>query len=260
MSYELETIEAGEARLPLYHFGPGTSSMDVLWDLIERGECPVWGATLMERQSGGRGRMGRVWQSPAGHVYGALRLPPEPPFDGPGASLALSVILALALNEYGWPVGLKWPNDLILEGAKVGGLLLESRREALIAGIGFNLVAPPEGDWRQTRASGAPPPGALPWTEGPKALWPGLVKKAFLLYNEKFEGQDIRELIPEAEKLLLWRNQTVKVERPAAEPLAPESGLTARITGLGPEGQLLLTSPAGSYQLWSGTLTLAEAR
>ena len=258
MNYEVETVEAGEYRLPVHHFGPGTSSMDVLWELIEAGECPVWGTTLMERQSAGRGRMGRSWQSPPGHVYGALRLPTEPPFDGPGASLALSVLLALALNEYGFPAGLKWPNDLILAEAKVGGLLLESRKDALIAGIGFNLGSPPEGDWLKERAAGAPPPGAIDWDGGPKALWAGLVKNAFLLYNKKFGSRSISHLLPEAERLLLWRGRTVKVDRPASEPLAPESGLTGRIVGLGPEGQLFLTTSAGSYQVWSGTLLLVE--
>ncbi|MDR1046113.1 MAG: biotin--acetyl-CoA-carboxylase ligase [Candidatus Adiutrix sp.] len=243
-------------RPPFFRLGPGTSSLDAAWELIDRGRLPVWGSLLMASQSAGRGRLGRAWQSPAGHVYGALRLPTAPPFNGPGASPALAYLLAEALADFGWNLAVKWPNDLIFEGRKVGGLLLEARREALVAGLGLNLLAPPAGDWQLARDPGAPPPGALPFPGEPEALWRPLVKSVLLGYNKKFAASGLEALIPLIETRLCWRGRQVRVERPAAEPPAPENGLAGRLAGLGPEGQLILEAREGRYQLWSGTLSL----
>ncbi|UQZ88706.1 biotin--[acetyl-CoA-carboxylase] ligase [Deltaproteobacteria bacterium Smac51] len=245
--------------VPLYVRGRDTSSIDVAWKFLAESRLPVWGSVLLESQTAGRGRMGRQWQSPAGHIYAALRLPAGPPFDGPGASLALAFFLLQALNDFGWQFELKWSNDLIFEGGKVGGILIESRGRDLIAGVGFNLTAPPEGDWRLERDPGAPPPSALPYAEGPVKLWSALVKQVILLYNEKFEGVTMREVASMAEKFLLWRGRKVRVERPASDPPAPETGLHGRISGLGPDGQLLLDNLSGRFSLWSGTVLLDEA-
>ncbi len=252
------TLEMEQASRPLFVYGPATSSLDLAWDLIAQGRLPVWGAVLAASQNAGRGRMGRVWQSPAGHVYGALRLPPAPPFDGPGASLALALFLARGLADFGWPIALKWPNDLIFEGGKTGGILLESKKSALVAGVGLNLGAPPAGDWRQARDPGAPAPSALPFSAGPEALWAALVKKIFLLYNARHGNLAIADLAAEAEKILHWRGRMVTVDRPASVPSAPDAGLSGRIVGLGPEGHLRLANADGEYQLWSGTLSLAD--
>lgn len=253
---ETLTIRAGEITAPLWVCGPGSSSLDVGWEFLDNGELPVWGSVLMERQSAGRGRMGRVWHSPAGHIYGALRLPTSAPFDGPGASLALAFFMALALDGMGWNLLIKWPNDLIYKGGKVGGLLLESRARGLLAGVGLNLGQAPRGDWVGGREAGSPPPAALPFDGGPAKLWPLLVKELILLYNEKFRGRALTALIPELEKRLCWLGRLVAVDRPASEPLAPEAGLTGQIIGLDSDGQLLLNNVSGLYRLWSGTVRL----
>jgi len=242
--------------VPLFLCGPCSSSIDVAWDLVERGELPLLGSVLAESQTGGRGRMGRVWQSPPGHVYGAMRLPLEAPFDGPGASLALALILAEAFRDFGWKMMIKWPNDLIFNGGKVGGMLLESRKDNLVAGIGFNLMSPPEGDWRKEREPGAPQPSALPFAGSPETLWAALVKRFILLYKKKFRGRTMAELIPQAEKIMFWLGRTVVVDRPSSTPPAPESGLVGRIMGLGPDGHLRLANSDGNYSLWSGTVFL----
>ena len=259
MSGEVKKIAAVKAAgesFPLFFFGPGSSSIDAAWGLIAQNRLPAWGAVLMESQSGGRGRMGRVWQSPPGNIYGALRLPSGQLFTSPGASLALALMLSEALASFGWQMRIKWPNDLIFEDGKTGGLLLESRGQDLVAGIGLNLGAPPAGGWQKERDPGAPKPGALPFFQGPETLWPGVVKELVLLYNKKFGTWTMAELAREAEKILLWRGRSVRVERPASDPPAPDGGLSGLITGLGPEGQLRLAGPDGEYYLWSGTLYL----
>lgn len=259
-------LEAGGQSYPLFVCGPGTSSLDAAWEFIDEGSLPVWGAVLMESQSGGRGRMGRAWQSPPGHVYGALRLPEEPPFDGPGASLALACFLMNGLREMGAAVRIKWPNDLIYETedlnpqagreGKTGGILLESKSKGLIAGVGLNLMAPPEGDWIARRESGAPRPGALPFSQGPLAVWSELVRKVIISYNKGLGLWSISRVAAEAEKFLFWLERPVRVITPASEPPAPPSGLSGRIIGLAPDGCLRLRNESGLYKLWSGTVCL----
>ena len=259
----LETIAITSADhnfsdVPLINCGPGSSSMDAAWELMADGKLPLWGAVLMERQSAGRGRMGRVWQSPTGHIYGALNLPLSQPFNGPGASLALALMIAETLDSFGWPTLIKWPNDIIYNGGKTGGILLESKAHGLVAGVGLNLKEAPAGPWQAEREPGAPPPAALPFAGAPIELWASLVKKLILLYSAKFSELAMRQIVPLAEKRLLWLGRNVRVERPAADPPAPAPGLSGRLTGLGPEGQLRLTNQGVDYNLWSGTLFLLE--
>lgn len=115
---------------------------------------PEW--VLALSQTAGRGRRGRVWSMPAGNFAASLILRPE----GPADRIALrSFTAALALRDalvaVGCPagaLGLKWPNDVLLHGGKLAGILLESLGDGkggvvhLIIGVGVNLAAVPEAD------------------------------------------------------------------------------------------------------------------
>lgn len=99
-----------------------------------------------ERQTGGKGRQGRPWDSPPGNLYAStlIRLRPADP---PAATLAL--VAAVALEEavrVFLPSGatIKWPNDLLISGAKLSGILLERAGDAIILGIGVNLAHHPD--------------------------------------------------------------------------------------------------------------------
>jgi hypothetical protein len=84
---------------------------------------------VTECQTAGRGRRGRQWQSPfAANLYFSIRFPVSGGFAALGGlSLAVGVAVAQALQELDpqLPVTLKWPNDLLINGAKVGGVLIE---------------------------------------------------------------------------------------------------------------------------------------
>lgn len=105
-----------------------------------------------ERQTSGRGRQGRVWTSPEGNLY-ASTLVRLRAIDPQAATLAL--VAAIALEEVvraylpSSPrarVGtmIKWPNDLLLDGAKLSGILLERADDAVVIGTGVNLAHHPE--------------------------------------------------------------------------------------------------------------------
>jgi len=143
---------------PLYITGPSSSSLDVAKSLLLHGLFPEWSSVLCLSQSAGRGQMRREWASPAGNIYAALRLPSIGPFATFAAAPAIGGLVAEALHKEGFPVLLKWPNDLLqpsknlipgiipgrTECHKVGGILLEERLGALIAGIGLNITSAPK--------------------------------------------------------------------------------------------------------------------
>jgi BirA family biotin operon repressor/biotin-[acetyl-CoA-carboxylase] ligase len=132
-------------------------ALDVAWDidstnaeLLRRPATSRVQALLAERQSAGRGRRGRSWASPlAAHLYLSL----QRRFDGgiaalAGLSIAVGVAAAEALRGLGFAtVGLKWPNDLVTEGRKLGGVLIEFGGEdagvvRAVIGIGINVRMP----------------------------------------------------------------------------------------------------------------------
>ncbi len=113
---------------------------------------PVW--ITADRQSAGRGRRGRVWESPTGNLAATLLLRPE---KSPGEAAQLSFVAALAASDmvqsfaHSARVAVKWPNDVLADGRKIAGILLESasggsgRLEGLAVGVGVNLAHHPEG-------------------------------------------------------------------------------------------------------------------
>ncbi len=136
----------------------GVATLEVKWSLdstnsaLLRRDPPACGVAVLlaERQSGGRGRRGRVWASPlAAHLYLSLARQ----FSGGlarlgGVSLVAGAAVAEALHEAGYAeVQLKWPNDLLVAGRKLGGLLVEGGGEhagpvRAVIGLGLNVRMP----------------------------------------------------------------------------------------------------------------------
>jgi len=120
--------------------------------------APHGHVVLAERQTKGRGRLGRGWVAPPGKnlSLSVLLRPALPPDRGPELTLAAAVAVAEALLELGCPARIKWPNDVQMDGRKCAGLLTEmsvtsdgGRIERVVLGIGVNLNArledlPPE--------------------------------------------------------------------------------------------------------------------
>nr|WP_227754317.1 biotin--[acetyl-CoA-carboxylase] ligase [Stagnihabitans tardus] len=107
---------------------------------------PAW--VLAHEQSAGRGRRARAWASPRGNFHASLLLAPsEPPATVALRSFAAALALRDAftsLTETPQAFALKWPNDVLCNGAKIAGILLEANLPCLAIGIGVNLIAAPD--------------------------------------------------------------------------------------------------------------------
>ena len=98
------------------------------------------------RQDQGRGRQGRAWQTVEGNFFGstliALR-PGDPPAHSLALIAGLALVDAIDVIAPGSALSLKWPNDVILDGAKLAGILLERHGDRVVAGFGVNLAGSP---------------------------------------------------------------------------------------------------------------------
>ena len=119
-----------------------------------RSGAPEGSILIADAQTRGRGRVGRAWASPAGvNLYCSVLLRPElPPAEVPLLTLVTGVAVAEAIEDDCDGVSIKWPNDVLLKGRKVAGILLEmdtSSAPFVVVGIGVNINAqeadfPPE--------------------------------------------------------------------------------------------------------------------
>ena len=130
---------------PIRTVGETGSTNDDLAALARDG-APEGAWLRAERQTGGRGRLGRQWQSPPGNLHAStlVRLRAgDPP--APTLALAAAVALHEVAQAYAREVEIriKWPNDLLARGAKLAGILLERSGDAVILGFGVNLAAHP---------------------------------------------------------------------------------------------------------------------
>jgi BirA family biotin operon repressor/biotin-[acetyl-CoA-carboxylase] ligase len=140
--------EFPELEPKIHHFHEVSSTMDVARELARKG---VEEGTLViaERQTTGRGRLSREWQSPQGGIYFTIILKPKiSPSQASRINLMASVAVARTIRKlFGLSAELKWPNDVLINGKKVCGILAEMDAETdtvnfVNVGIGINANSP----------------------------------------------------------------------------------------------------------------------
>ena len=131
----------------LHIFDSLSSTNQKVWELLSQGAAPLTVAIALQQEAG-RGQWGRQWHSSPGGLYLSLALAPKVPAQqGTQLTLCSAWGIATALRQYNLPVLLKWPNDLILSGRKLGGILTETRVKQgcitkAVVGVGINLTNP----------------------------------------------------------------------------------------------------------------------
>ena len=242
----------------------GLARLEVVWSLdstnaeLLRREPPAEGAQVLlaERQTAGRGRRGRTWSSPlAANIYlslsrryagGLARLG--------GVSLASGVAVAEALHALGaTDVQLKWPNDIVARGSKLGGLLVEGSGELAgvaraVVGLGLNVRMP------AARASGID----QPWSDLASLL--AVVPRrsglaAHLLEHllpalDLFDSEGLAPFLPRYARHDALRGRAVSVLAGDGE-LRPGTAL-----GLAEDGALRIEMAGTERRLYSGDVSV----
>ena len=121
------------------------STIDPAWEWLRAGG-PDGGVVIADTQTRGRGRLGRRWASPEGGLWLSLIARPDLPVEHAGR---LGILVALAAagatrEATGAPAQVKWPNDIVLEGRKLGGVLVETELAqgtvaAAVLSLGLNV-------------------------------------------------------------------------------------------------------------------------
>ena len=210
---------------------------------------------LAAAQTTGRGRSGREWKSPAGGFYSSFLLKPSPPAVlAPCVSLLAAVILTGLFRKQGIPALVKWPNDVIVQGKKVAGIIAEAGsfpESWFILGIGVNLTESPLIQDRKFLPAGA-------WREfgsAPTAdeLLKNFIKELDLLWRHK-ENDPMDEIIGELNSVLWRKGEQITLS-------GVTDSFSGIITGVEKDGSLSLLTDSGERRFVSGELhTVPEER
>ena len=198
-----------------------------------------------DAQTAGRGRHNRTWVSPSGNLHLTLLLRPSVPIHGwPELSFVAALALAETLGCYlPGRVRLKWPNDVLADTAKLGGILIEQSHGAVLVGIGVNVAHTPEAPYPVTSLAAEMSPDAPPT--------PAQLRDDLLLNIQRWR--------------LRWESDGFDPIRTAWLNLAHSIGTRLRISetgqsglfaGLDTSGALLLDTPDGRVRILAGHVAM----
>lgn len=187
-------------------------------------------------QHAGKGRQGREWVPGGGNFYGSTQVQlrdSDPPAQTLSLAAGLALIEALDVAVPGQPLMLKWPNDLMLSGSKLAGILLERSGNRVVIGFGVNLATAPELPDRKV--------AALDGKLAPEAFAP-LIAASFarmLSLWRNSEGSGI---------IRAWEHRAHLVGTKLSIHLGPDEKIAGRFAGLDPDGALRLLLEDGSIE------------
>jgi BirA family transcriptional regulator, biotin operon repressor / biotin---[acetyl-CoA-carboxylase] ligase len=145
----LRDAEVPDAPVHYYEVVDSTNAAAMA---LAREDAPEWTIVAAGHQTAGRGRLGRTWTSEPGSslLFSFVLRPRMEPERAPLLTLLAGAAMANACSENGRDVGCKWPNDLLLDNEKVGGILVEASvaagaLEFVVVGAGVNVGDPPAG-------------------------------------------------------------------------------------------------------------------
>jgi BirA family biotin operon repressor/biotin-[acetyl-CoA-carboxylase] ligase len=209
-------------------------------------------------QFAGRGRHGRRWHDARGRalLFSVMTPWTQDPAAASAVTVACGISVAEALRERGIEAKLKWPNDLLLSGRKLGGILTElafdsQARASLVVGVGLNLSLDPE-----TRVAIDQPAAALDERvvearlAADREVWIAQLARAVLDAIERFAREGFAPFRPRFEGLSAYAGRPVVLMQAGLPTL---SGVPVGIDG---DGRLVLSTGSGIQAVASGELSL----
>lgn len=231
------------------------STNSTAWQLAEE-RAPEGTVVVADRQTAGRGRLGRSWHSPprVGLWFSLVLRPEVAPAEAPGLSLLTALALAQTIGSHGrMEAKIKWPNDCQIAGKKVAGILTELSSELdrvnfVIVGVGLN-VNQAKSDFPTDLKAKATSLFVETKTKWQRAEILALFLKEFEHFYLQFKKSGIAPFIKEIERRMALLGQKVKLA-------AGKEIITGKVAGLAPDGALLLETKTGSYRAISGEVSV----
>ena len=243
-------------EIHLYSVTASTNTLAM--EMASKG-APEGTALVAETQTSGKGRLGRKWISPKGNLYLSVVLRPNiPTHKAPLITLMGAVAVASAIRKTcGVQASIKWPNDILVSGRKVGGLLTEMSAEPdrirhIALGIGVNVNMELDELPSEVRESAT----TLAAATGKKIDRTLLLQQLFRELDSRYQGF----LTSEADMLREWEALNTTIGRKVAV-----SGLSETLEGLAQgidsEGRLIIKLEDGSVrQVASGDVTILKGK
>ncbi len=225
-------------------------------DFLKEGLLGLSDRTVVRavRQTSGKGRLGRTWESPPGGLYASILLvPPPSPEHASRVALLIADIICGELLRAGIGACVKWPNDVIAGDGKIAGILPEYGTFPVpwfVTGMGVNLAAAPSIPGRN-----GPPPAA--WARfAPPPDPDALLDRLLLELDEAWPDRTLDPISDRAEGITgrLWMSGR-EVEVVRGERL--DTGI---VKGIDAQGRLLLSTGSGMIYLDSGELSPVRSR
>lgn len=246
-------VHPGTRRWTVHRVERATSTNDLLRTMAMAGAPP--GTVVVARtQSAGRGRLGRTWASPPGGLWCSVLL------ELPDVPSRLPLLVAVAAAEAaravsGADVRVKWPNDLVLAGRKVGGILVEALPPHAVVGVGLNVrvdlaALPPE---VRAEAGSLLPAGGSPAGQRlapDDAVGAALDRLLAALARVLDAGRAGRG----EEVLARWRHLCVTLGQPVRVATGREV-VEGEAVDVDPDGALVVRTPGGVRRLVAGEVT-----
>lgn len=229
--------------------------------LAELGE-PEGTLVVAEEQTAGKGRRGRGWASEPGiGIWMSLILRPQlKPQQAASVTLVAAMAVAKGIRECcGLETGIKWPNDVVINGKKVCGILTETSSEPdyihyAVPGIGINANTPEFPEELRDRAT------SIYLETGKKTDRNALiaaVMNAFSDYYRRYlETADLSLLKDEYDAMLVNMNREVLILYGMVEDADPEKSEKGVAKGIAPSGALLVETEAGLKEVLSGEVSV----
>jgi len=213
-------------------------------------QAPSW--IVAKRQTGARGRGGKHWHTPEGNLNATWTAPADLPLPELSrysfvASLALFDTLATWVGKDA--LAFKWPNDVLADGKKIAGILLESGGGRLSVGIGVNVLAAPPGDALPDHALPAVAMADLVQPDAPLPLRAEWVLAQLALDFERWRGHVKEGTF--SSMLQIWKRRAANLGQPIRVVL-PREALHGTFHDVDESGQLVLETADGLRKIAAG--------
>jgi BirA family biotin operon repressor/biotin-[acetyl-CoA-carboxylase] ligase len=238
----------------IFRYPELASTNQTLWEWLSQ-RMPEATTVVADRQTAGRGQWGRQWQSNTGGLYLSVGLTPHTAIENtPQLTLCSAWGIATILQQVGIPVALKWPNDLVLYGRKLGGILTQTRIAngkvvQAVVGIGINWSNP------------VPEPGISLTACWSQTHWHPIESLEQLMAvtlvgvsegYQRWRNGDLRSLVTDYESLLIHLGDSVAINERDAVVLGVTLGGQLRVRWCDRVGE-------GETHLHPGEVTLGYA-
>jgi len=231
-----------------------TSTNDLARQFARQG--PEGLVITAKRQTRGRGRRGRSWYSEPGGLYFSILLKPTlPPGEAAKITLAAGVAIVEVLQKlYSLPAELKWPNDVLVSGKKIAGILCErlahsANASSVIVGIGINTNQTISGLPKQLQATA----GSIRSLAGTEVDHDFLLKQIlarFDHYYHRLLSGNASQVLDLAKHYTTLFGRTVKV-------VTETEVFTAKACGISEQGALVIEKTDGSrHELWAADVSI----